>query len=227
MTALNNIIKRAMSLMKAHVQYSQSLAVQFADLIKDYEDLVEAPEVIELDAQEEFDLAAVCAVFEELMENEPIAVLRALRPYGVEEYAEEDLISNNSVEELHLFDSEEEAGIRRSRIIRFKCAFCGKSFRHKGDLDRHVSVHTQEMPFVCTICGKRFGYKYRLVQHARDHSRQKKFECSICKKKFDLKRNLMSHTRIHTAEKTLECLFCNKRFRHKFSLKLHARIHKN
>ncbi len=30
---------------------------------------------------------AVCAVFEELMENEPIAVLRALRPNGVEENA--------------------------------------------------------------------------------------------------------------------------------------------
>jgi len=213
--------------MKAHVQYSQSLVAEFADLIQDYEDLVKAPEVIELDAQEEVDIEAVCGVFEELMENEPIAVLRALRPYGVEEHTEEDLISNNSVEELHLFDSEEEAGIRRSRIIRFKCAICKKSFRHQGDLDRHISVHTQEMPFVCNICGMRFGDKNRLVKHARDHSRQKKFECSICKKKFDFKRNLISHTRIHTGEKTLECLLCNKRFRHKFSLKLHARIHKN
>ncbi len=52
MTALNNIMKRAMSLMKAHVQYSQSLAVEFSHLIKDYEELVEVPEVIELDAQD-------------------------------------------------------------------------------------------------------------------------------------------------------------------------------
>ena len=55
MTNLNNIIKRAMSLMKAHVQYSQSLAAEFADLIQDYEVLVEAPEEIALDAQEEVD----------------------------------------------------------------------------------------------------------------------------------------------------------------------------
>jgi len=36
MTTLNNIIKRAMSLMKAHVQYSQSLATEFSHLIKDF-----------------------------------------------------------------------------------------------------------------------------------------------------------------------------------------------
>ena len=55
MASLNTIIKRAMSLMKAHVQYSQSLAAEFADLIQDYEVLVEAPEEIALDAQEEVD----------------------------------------------------------------------------------------------------------------------------------------------------------------------------
>ncbi len=46
MATLNNIIKRIMSLMNAHVQYSQSLAAEFADLIKDYEVLVETPAVI-------------------------------------------------------------------------------------------------------------------------------------------------------------------------------------
>ncbi len=46
MTSLNNIIQRAMSLIKAHVQYSQNLAVEFSHLMKDYEELVEAPEVI-------------------------------------------------------------------------------------------------------------------------------------------------------------------------------------
>jgi hypothetical protein len=39
-----------MSLMNAHVKYSQNLAVEFSHLIKDYEEFVEAPEVIELDA---------------------------------------------------------------------------------------------------------------------------------------------------------------------------------
>jgi hypothetical protein len=38
-TTLYNIIKRAMALMKAHVQYSQNLAVEFSHLIKDCEEL--------------------------------------------------------------------------------------------------------------------------------------------------------------------------------------------
>jgi len=56
MTTLNNIIKRAMLLMKAHVEYSQNLAVDFSHLIKDYEELVEVPEVIEAEVQEKFGL---------------------------------------------------------------------------------------------------------------------------------------------------------------------------
>ncbi len=59
MASLNNIIKRAMSLMKAHLEYSQNLAVEFSDLIKDYEELVEAPEDIVIKAQEEVEIEAI------------------------------------------------------------------------------------------------------------------------------------------------------------------------
>jgi len=61
MTALNNIIKRAMSLMKAHVQYSQNLAIEFSHLIKDYELLIESPAEI-VPAVQELDLETVCTV---------------------------------------------------------------------------------------------------------------------------------------------------------------------
>ncbi len=98
MTTLNNIVKRAMSLMKAHVQYSQNLAAEFADLIQDYEVLVESPEEIEFDSQQEFDLEAVCAVFEKLMDSEPIAVLRTLRPF-VDENGEAAVIKHEAVEQ--------------------------------------------------------------------------------------------------------------------------------
>jgi len=79
------------------VQYSQNLAVEFSHLMKDYEELVEAPEVILPVTQEEVDLEAVCAVFEELMENEPINVLRALWPCGEVENAEDAVIEQEAV----------------------------------------------------------------------------------------------------------------------------------
>jgi len=87
--------------MNAHVQYSQSLAAEFADLIKDDEVLDETPAEIELDAQEEVDLEAVCAEFEELMDNEPIDVLRALRPFRAVENAEEEVFIQGEAEVSH------------------------------------------------------------------------------------------------------------------------------
>jgi hypothetical protein len=256
MTTLNNIIKRAVSLMKAHVQYSQNLAAEFADLIKDYEELVEAPEEIVpavQEVQEEVELEAICAVFEELMENEPIAVLRALRPYGVKENAEEeaiepeaveqlheDLISNISVEESHSL-IREKIGMRRSRRIKkrqlpvfpervtpFQCSISS---------DRHKKIHTTEKksirtriytgkrPFECSICRKRFGRKSNLEVHTRVHTGVKPFECTICRKRFGHKSNLEVHIRVHTGERPFKCTFCSKRFTQISGLNYHTRTH--
>jgi len=187
--------------MKAHVQYSQSLAAELNDLIQDYEDLVESPEDIVpevQEVQEEVDLEAICAVFEELMDNEPISVLRALTPNGVEENAEEaaiepeaveqlheDLIPNISVEESHPL-VREKIGMRRSSRIKkrqlpvflegvtpFQCSI---------SLYRHKKVHTEKKSIRSrTNTGKRllmvdllkrFGKKSHLNDHTRVHSKR-------------------------------------------------------
>ncbi len=206
MATLNIIIKRAMSLMNAHVQYSQSLAAEFADLIKDDEVLDETPAEIELDAQEEVDIEAVCGVFEELMKNEPIAVLRVLRSNGVAENTEEEV-----------FGQEELVGyrtIRARRINRrhqkkvhstkknFKCKICRKKFCTKSSLNRHIIRHTGAKPFECAICSKRFERKSSLDVHSEIHTDGKPFECSICNKSFGYKQNLKVHTRIHKKDQS-------------------------
>jgi len=200
MTTLNEIIKRAMSLMKAHVQYSQNLAVEFSHLIKDYEELVEAPEDIVPDAQEEVDLEAVCAVFEELMGNEPIDVLRALWPLGVDKNVEEAVIEDKSV---------------GSRSIRTK----------KRITSRKKKIHWTIKKLECSICNKRFCDKSALGKHSKIHMGEKPFECPICSKRFIFKSYLKAHTRVHTGDKPFECSVCNKRFGHRSSLKAHTRIH--
>ncbi len=218
MTNLNNIIKRAMSLMKAHVQYSQSLATEFSHLIKDYEDLVQAPEIIELDAQEEVELEAVSAEFEELMDNEPISVLRALMPYGVEENTEEVVIEKEAVQQSH--ENKELVGYRtirtKKRILcrskkvhstkkKYECSICRKRFDQKSHLDKHTIVHTGKKQYECTFCKKRFGQKSVLERHTKIHSGEKPFECSICNKRFGRKSHLNRHCRLHTGEKNFEC----------------------
>jgi hypothetical protein len=209
MTSLNNIIKRALSLIKAHVQYSQSLAAEFSHLTKDYEELVEAPEVIELEAQEKVDLETVCAVFEELMDNEPIDVLRALWPYGVIVDAEEEVIGNKAVEESN------------ENAVRYPSTRARKRI-----LSRHTNVHSTKKIFECSICYKCFGKKCHLNDHTRIHTEEKPFQCTICSKSFFKKGVLDRHTKVHTGEKPHECTVCGKRFIQKSNLNIHVRVHK-
>jgi len=255
MTALNNIIKRAMSLMKAHVEYSQNLAVEFSHLIKDYEVLIEstADIVTEVqEVQEEVELEAICAVFEELMENEPIDVLRTLRPYGVKENAEEaaiepvaveqlydGLITSNSVEKVCSFVSEK-FGMRRSRRIKkrqlpvfpegdtpFQCSI--SPYRHKKIHSEKKSIRTRiysgKRPFECSICRKRFGQKSCLEVHTRIHTAVKLFECTFCTERFSRKFNLKLHIRVHEGKNMFECSICKKKFGQKCNLEAHTRVH--
>jgi len=206
------------------------------------------------EVQEEVELEAICAVFEELMKNEPIAVLRALRPYGVKENAEEaaiepeaveqfheDLISNISEEEsLSLSNEEEEAGIRRSRRIKkpqLSASTEGVSpiqfsiFNNRTEKVHSKTkpflarIHTGEKEFQCTICDKRFSQKCHMNDHTIIHTEQKRFECSFCRKRFGFKSVLNIHTRIHTGEKPFQCTICHKRFGHKKYLDVHTRVH--
>jgi len=208
-------------------------------LIKDYEELVEALEDILPEVQEEVDLEAVCAVFEELMENEPIAVLRALWRCELVENAEDVVIEQEAVKQSHV-NAEELVGYCTIRTVnrklsrnkkvystkkKFECANCSKSFIQKAHLDRHSRVHTGEKPFQCAICDKRFSQKINLNSHTRIHSGEKPFESSICGKGFSQKPHLNDHTRVHTREKPFECTFCSKKFKHKSSLNKHVMVH--
>ena len=110
-----------MSLMKAHVRYSQGLATEFAHLIQDYEEFVVSELRIEesqLEAAyasaqaEAVENEAACIKLKELMEKEPIEMLSRLRHQRVKKNIEagvnleavkqiyEDLISYNSIDEL-------------------------------------------------------------------------------------------------------------------------------
>ncbi|XP_077340998.1 zinc finger and BTB domain-containing protein 43 [Lithobates pipiens] len=61
---------------------------------------------------------------------------------------------------------------------------CGKSFTHKSQRDRHMSMHLGLRPYGCGVCGKKFKMKHHLVGHMKIHTGIKPYECNICGKRF-------------------------------------------
>lgn len=49
------------------------------------------------------------------------------------------------------------------------CNICGKSFRTRWHLERHMLIHTGEKPFSCEVCGRRFNLKHNWKTHMLVH----------------------------------------------------------
>ncbi|XP_026886275.1 zinc finger and BTB domain-containing protein 43 [Electrophorus electricus] len=71
---------------------------------------------------------------------------------------------------------------------------CGKSFTHKSQRDRHMSMHLGLRPFGCAVCGKSFKMKHHLVGHMKIHTGIKPYECNLCSKRFMWRDSFNRHT---------------------------------
>ncbi|XP_038601835.1 zinc finger and BTB domain-containing protein 43 [Tachyglossus aculeatus] len=82
---------------------------------------------------------------------------------------------------------------------------CGKSFTHKSQRDRHMSMHLGLRPYGCGVCGKKFKMKHHLVGHMKIHTGIKPYECNICGKRFmwrdSFHRHVTSCTKSYEAAK--------------------------
>ncbi|KAG8178653.1 hypothetical protein JTE90_028710 [Oedothorax gibbosus] len=136
----------------------------------------------------------------------------------------------------------------------YECIACGKEFKRKDHLQKHVIIHSDAKPFPCLVCGKRFARKDRLKDHCvihlangwscyfcgrmfsqrcilrkheMTHRGVKPFSCELCDCRFSRKNDLLRHLTVHSGEKNHLCEVCGKRFSQKRLLKRHLNIHRN
>lgn len=79
---------------------------------------------------------------------------------------------------------------------KFKCAECGRGYRHAGSLANHKKTH-EVGSFQCDICGKENSNALALKSHLRSHTSQKKYSCAQCGKSFRLATQLATHKKVH------------------------------
>ena len=84
----------------------------------------------------------------------------------------------------------------------YMSSFCGKGFKHKYDLSRHVvGLHKGEGIYTCTVCEKSFEKRSHLSTHMKIHSEETLHTCFTCGISFKRKTHLKKHLTIHAADK--------------------------
>ncbi|XP_017279303.1 zinc finger protein Helios isoform X3 [Kryptolebias marmoratus] len=75
----------------------------------------------------------------------------------------------------------------------FQCNQCGVSFTQKGNLLRHIKLHTGEKPFKCPFCSYACRRRDALTGHLRTHSVGKPYKCNYCGRSYKQRTSLEEH----------------------------------
>ncbi|OXA45234.1 oocyte zinc finger protein XlCOF19-like [Folsomia candida] len=100
--------------------------------------------------------------------------------------------------------------------IRFPCTLCGKDFKTRTELGKHIRAHTTEKPYTCASCGRSFAQMGTMKRHEMTHlekSARDMFQCHVCPQTFLNRTSLQHHIRVgHENQRNYPCSSCDKRF---------------
>uniref|UniRef100_A0A182Y7C2 C2H2-type domain-containing protein n=1 Tax=Anopheles stephensi TaxID=30069 RepID=A0A182Y7C2_ANOST len=110
------------------------------------------------------------------------------------------------------------------------CDTCGKVFRTKPAMERHIKLDHQPQLVTweqCRQCEKWFDCKSNLKKHIRlIHDQSGSFPCDQCEHESVTRRALVHHkNRIHKRKQLFECDLCGKTVNSKLVLREHMATH--
>ena len=106
------------------------------------------------------------------------------------------------------------------------CDICGHKCWGNSHLRKHVEVHNESLSFECQHCGKGFKSKRNLERHIQvvhTSDSNKKFQCTQCGKGFTTTQNLQNHMNIHLGLKPFKCEFCGSSYQNQSNLSAHKK----
>ncbi|XP_050390990.1 zinc finger protein 227 [Patella vulgata] len=111
----------------------------------------------------------------------------------------------------------------------FICTVCGKTFRHKINLQQHMYYHIEGKPHKCNVCNKFFIMYSHLLAHMKTHAiKGKPFRCEVCCKSFRRVTSLQKHRsrkNVCNENKPMKCDICRKGFDNPSPFNAHLRTH--
>ncbi|XP_063630806.1 zinc finger protein 271-like [Cydia splendana] len=130
----------------------------------------------------------------------------------------------------------------------YQCHHCGKRFRNKSVLKKHIRIHLslgpssnstrqnitsnrQEMshkdrkPYKCSTCEYMASKIEDLQKHQLIHAGDKPYQCRYCDHRSRQRENLRTHEMIHTGNKPFKCNYCHYKCNRKVLLRIHEINH--
>ncbi|KAH7716997.1 DNA integrity scanning protein, partial [Aphelenchoides avenae] len=131
--------------------------------------------------------------------------------------------------------SSSEAAPVDKRVQRQRCPICG-AWSSRGNLRRHMLVHTKREPLICAVCGKGILCLSSLKTHMMlVHSDDSPFGCTLCTSRFKFQSGLTTHMKTvhgqtpenvpYKSSKQHQCTICLRAYTSKERLRSHMLVH--